>query len=192
MGNIYRSTTFVRSTPRRQFTLAGMLSFVLAVGVYCAMLASLRPLFSQDYWEFGRGTFWPNYTTVPTAWCVLWWLYRRWRLPQAQKVHYTGPVIALVLLAVWLFFAIPIGIVSAIRSPPESYLAIVTDALSVIFVAMLYACGVSTVVSFPAATMMLVYLMVQPPSDPLRPAPRLASSQQLGQTPVACKRESHE
>jgi hypothetical protein len=184
MGDIYRSTSSVPLTPRRQFTLAGMLSFVLAVGVYCSMLTSLRPLVSRDYLEYDPGPTWPIFTTVPTAWCVLWWLYRRWRLPQALRVHYAAPVVALGLIAAGLCAGVCVELVSLAHWPPGSDLTIdrdVGNALSTAIVAMIYACGVSTLVSLPAATIMLVYLMLPP-----------ASSQQTRQAQAINESQSHE
>jgi hypothetical protein len=195
MGDIYRSISSVPSTPRRQFTLAGMLSFVLAVGMYCSMLTALRPLLSDDYWDYGQGRIWPIFVTIPTAWCLLWWLYRRWRLPQALRIHYAGPVIAVSLLAIGLCVGLFLELAVLSQSPPDVYSTVIkdgTNAFVVAFVAMVYACGISAAVSLPAATIMLVYLMLQPASDSRRPAPGLASSQQMRQAEATDESPSHE
>jgi hypothetical protein len=159
------TTPIVEQTPpvpRRQFTLAGMLSYMLAVAVYCSMIAALRSLVER---EFGPSRVWPVYTTIPTAWCVLWWLYRRWRLPLALKIHQAGPVIALGLLGVGFFVGIGIGIAATIGAPPGYDPAILRNVLEAAYVAMMWACGASTAVSLPAATLMLLYLMLRPASN---------------------------
>jgi hypothetical protein len=151
-----------QETPRRQFTLAGLLSFMLGASVYCSMITSVIawvPSSSRP------GPVWPVVMTVLTAWCVLRWLYRRWRLPQATRVHLVGPVIVIWFLVIAGFVSLCIGLASVARTPPESFQAVLTvlgDALQFAFFMMLYACGASTAVSLPAATLMLLYLMLQP------------------------------
>jgi hypothetical protein len=159
MENVHQTTSSVPVTSRRQFTIAGMLSYTLAAALYCSTLASVRPLVD---WDSRPRTVWLALTTVLTAWCVLWWLYRRWRLSQAIGVHCAGPAITLVFVAVWLLFTIPIGINSAIRSPPESCLAAVSDTCRGPFVVMICVYGVSTAVSLPVATVVLLCLMLSP------------------------------
>jgi hypothetical protein len=164
-GDLYPQTVPVALASRRQFTLAGMLSFVLAVGVYSSMIASVRPLIGSDYDR--QPTMWPVFTTILTAWCVLWWLYRKWRLPQALRVHYTGPAIVMVLLIMASPFAI-LEIASS-SSPHDSGLMRLLDVLEVAAGVVLYGCGVSTAVSLPVATVMLLYLMLRPaPSEETR------------------------
>jgi hypothetical protein len=165
MEDTSRRTSAFPATPRRQFTLAGMLSYGLAVGVYCSMLSSLRPLLSREYWDFGRSSIGTIYLTVPTAWCVLWWLYRRWRLPQALRVHLAGPVIAIAILGVGLCLGIMFGLFALAQSPrdfSQTGLERVGDIFKVVSDALIYACGISTAVSLPAATLMLLYLMLRP------------------------------
>jgi hypothetical protein len=149
-------------SPRRQFTLAGWLSYMLAAGVYFSMLASIPPLIG---WGNKIPTLWPALATIPTAWCVLWWLYRRWRLPDVMKVHYAGPLIALVVLTIVVAIGICIGIAAVVRSPqdlvqqgPGAVLWTTVGTAGVV----LYGCGMSTLISLPAATLMLLYLMLRP------------------------------
>jgi hypothetical protein len=159
-----------------------MLSFTLAVAVYSSMIASAWPLVHRDDWEFGRAAIWPTCTTIPTAWCLLWWLYRRWRLPHALRVHRTGPVIALWLIAAGLCFGVFAAVACLADLPPESPTAIANGAVEGMAVAvfvMLYACGISAAVSLPCATLMLLYLTVQP-AGPSQPERRPTSSQLLG------------
>jgi hypothetical protein len=189
------ATSAFPATLRRQFTVAGMLSFMLAVGVYCSMLASLRPLLNRNYLDSERATFWPIYATVLTAWCVLWWLYRRWRLPQALRVHYAGPLIAVLLVGIGLCLGILFGLFSIAYSRTNSLSMVLRDAediLKTAFVAMIYACGISTAVSLPAAAVMLVYLMLLPVSDPLCRTPRRAPSRQATQTQATSESQSDE
>lgn len=168
MEDISSRTSAFPATPRRQFTLAGMLSYGLAVGVYCSMLSSLRPLLSREYWDFGRGNIGTIYLTVPTAWCVLWWLYRRWRLSQALRVHLAGPVIAIAILGVGLCLGIVCGLFALALSPwgsPRAGLETAGNAFKAVALGMLYACGISSAVSLPAATVMLLYLMLRPANE---------------------------
>ena len=142
-------------TPRRQFSLAGLLSYVLAASVYFSMIASVRPLLGE--WR-GPMSWWPVAATIPTAWCVLWLLYRQWRLPQALRVHYAGPVImlcfllpaAVVVLMIWA------AELFSVRDPSLTY------CLEFAALSMLIGCGLSTAVSLPAATLMLLYLCTRP------------------------------
>lgn len=152
-------------SPRRQFTLAGWLSFMLAVGVYSSMVSSFRTLLERD---LGPKNVWPVFATIPTAWCALWWLYRRWRLPQAQRVHTIGPLIAKWILTIGVPASICVAIIYAFRWPPPSFSEALQVALgiAVAWVAFLfYACAVSAAVSLPAATVMLLYLMLRPAAD---------------------------
>jgi hypothetical protein len=159
MGDIYPGIdpVPVALAPRRQYTLLGMLSYMIAVAVYSSMMASLRPLFAWD--EYSH-SMWPVFVTIPTAWCVLWWLYRKWHLPQALRVHYVGPVIALVPIAIGAFTAV----VSLLR-PTDTYLSELGNLMAGGAMITLYACGVSAAVSLPSATVMLLYLMLRPASD---------------------------
>ncbi|MCE5268625.1 MAG: hypothetical protein LLG00_12135 [Planctomycetaceae bacterium] len=139
------------SAPRRQYTLAGLLSYMLAASVYLSMFVSVRPLLD---WEsrYGR-SWWPGATSAAVAWLTLWFLYRRWRLPHAQRVHYAGPQIILCLLL--LFWLATIGhwlVQLSLRNPPPFECVMGTIA------ALLFGCGVSAAVSLPTATIMLLYL----------------------------------
>jgi hypothetical protein len=152
----------LEQAPRRQFTLAGLLSFMVAVSVYFSMVTSVWTMIAAN-----RGTppVWPAFLAVPITWCVLWWLYRRWRLPQAMRVHCIGPKIAIGVLAIIGFFGVCIGLVSAVKSPWESFFAIPMILLAAswtVVAGVLYGCCISAAVSLPAATFMLLYLMLRP------------------------------
>jgi hypothetical protein len=141
-------------TPRRQFTLAGLLSYMLAASVYFAMIASVRPLLVD---EGGPRNWWSAAATVPTAWCVLWVLYRLWRLPQALRVHYAGPVMVLCFLLLAAAFVLFWWVTQLSISNPS-----LTACLGFSAGGMLIGCGLSTAVSLPAATLMLLYLCTRP------------------------------
>ncbi|MEN6493384.1 MAG: hypothetical protein ABFD16_03755 [Thermoguttaceae bacterium] len=135
-----------RSDDRRQFTLAGWHSFLLAGAVYFALLASVGPLFSAT----GREPkWWPTVATTLTAWGVLWFLYYRWRLRQALIVHFFGPMVvwglaltaSVIRLFWWLF---------STGAPP------ITGFLLAIGAMVVLGCGLSTLISFPYAVMILV------------------------------------
>jgi hypothetical protein len=175
MDDVHSTTYSVPLAPRRQYTLAGMLSYMLAVGVYTSMLTTVRPVLE---WDSRPGTkIWPIFATVATAWCVLSWLYRKWRLPQARKVHYTGPVIVLALS----LMASPFVIMGAIASSPSRGLSLAAlgEYVQVVAFAMFYACGVSATVSLPAATLMLLYLMLPSAEDEMRRFPTRATADLL-------------
>ena len=154
MASTMRRVTVDGQSLRRQYSLADLFTFLLAGSVYFAMIASLGPVFNR----IGGGEdWWPMLVTVPTAWCVLLLLYRRWRLPHALTVHYSGPVLAFTLLLLvsssalidWAF-AMPL------RGFPAEYF------LSGVVVAALAGFGMSSAVSLPAAAVMLLYLCTLP------------------------------
>ena len=138
--------------PRRQFSLAGLLSFVLAASVYFSMIASLRSVLSVRDWE---RHWWPILVTIPTAWCVLWLLYRRWQLRQAVMVHLSGPIMALTVVLLFSFVAI---LESAFTKFPDDSLRALKESLEFTLMAALVGCGWGTAVSLPAAALMLLYL----------------------------------
>jgi hypothetical protein len=152
-----------QQTPRRQFSLAGLLSFTLATSVYFSMIASVRPLLLAG--PRGPVSWWPAAAAIPTAWCVLWALYKRWRLPHALTVHYSGPVMMLCFLLPAAAVVLMIWITHFSMNDPSA-----TACLGVACAGMLIACGLSAAVSLPAATLMLLYLCTRPaqPDDPHR------------------------
>lgn len=131
---------------RRQFTLAGLLSFFLAGSVYLSMLASAGPMFQ---WRSER-PWWPLLVTTPTAWIILVFLYPRWGVRQALAVHFVGPVLT-------LSFAVPISLLAILFGDHVDG-ATFCELIGMTGLAALYGCGVSTAVSLPAAVAMLVYL----------------------------------
>ena len=146
-----------RQDLQQQCTLAGLLSFTAAGSVYFSMIASLSFLFSV-FPEEPR--WWPVCVTVPTAWYVLWLLYRRWDLREVLRVHYTGPVLALIVDAAAAFFGL---VALATQGLPEARQ--VMDFLTVVLVVILAGCGLSVAVSLPAATLMLAYLFYLRPRE---------------------------
>jgi hypothetical protein len=78
-----------------QFNLRTMLLFVLACGMYMAVLVSVAPVFRPYGYDRGVSTFLSIVLTVPTAWVVFWLLYRKWGLRHGLIVHCSGPVLTI-------------------------------------------------------------------------------------------------
>jgi hypothetical protein len=136
------------------------MTYLLAASVYLAMIASLGPLFPshRDDSLYGRNPpWWPIPITVAVAWGVLWSLYRRWRLRQALTVHKAGPLIALALVALATVLG-TITFLTSLDPDPRGPVAFVAAMGALL----LTGCGVSSLVSLPAATLMLVYLALRP------------------------------
>ncbi len=118
-----------------------------------------------------QANWWPAAVAVVIAWCVLRLLYSLWGLPQALRVHYAGPVMALCLLGFLAILVVTIWTARfSLDEPPPLLCLKVAEA------GVLIGCGLSTAVSLPAATLMLLYLATRPadPDDgPSAPGPRL-------------------
>jgi hypothetical protein len=122
-----------------QFSLAGLLSFFLACGIYFGLLSAMSPLLARyDH----PPSPWRLILTIIVSWGGLWKLYRYWKLDAAMAVHYTGPVacgvLALILLAAGLAF-------------PSAGLAEAS------FYLLLYGPFISVLFGFPVAVVMLIY-----------------------------------
>jgi hypothetical protein len=128
-----------------QFTLGGLMSFVVGwsayfsvIGMGCRFLADLSPedgaLLPSDAWSMGA--------TTAGCWIVLWLLYRSWGLRQALRIHYAGPMI----------FA-PLSLLIMILSRGPGLEPIVAVPLA----GVLYVCLVSILFGFPIATIMLFF-----------------------------------
>jgi hypothetical protein len=144
-----RTNTLDRQPPRRRFTPAGFISFLLAVAAYSFLVVTLsRPLTTPCVER--EDVAWPVIAMIPVTWCLLWWLYQRWRLPNALWVHFAGLIAGMLSLVA----SVILGLL------PFRF----TDIPTVAFVVMLLACLMSTAASLPAATLMLLYLMFRPSS----------------------------
>ena len=139
---------------RLQFSIAGLLSYFIGMAVYFAMWST--------WWSWMQPPYRENRSlamlliTVLTAWAVLQWLYRTWRLPQAETVHFAGPYI--VLAACGIIGAIGLIVLPFQHHTSEPVAGFLAGAL----IALVASCGVSAAVSFPAATAMLLYLCMRP------------------------------
>ncbi len=152
----------------RQFNLRDLFVFMLACGVYLAMIVSLRATFSVD----GRQPVLSPDVAVPASWVVLWIVYH-WSGPrQALIVHYSGPAIMLCLLLPITFFAM-----MASAGPEYHWSRVLGDMPEIFYYGMLIGCGLGTLVSFPAALLMRLYLLVQPPEMPAGGSHQSSSSQ---------------
>ena len=141
-------TERISPEPRRprQFTLGGLMSFVVGWSAYCSVIATTWPLLGSSYgWDqnYRRPNGWLIGTTVAVCWIVLWFLYRRWGLRHALKVHYAGPIIFTPLC----LFLVCVGAIDPIFFLPP--------------LAALYGCYVSILIGFPIAAIMLFF--VDPP-----------------------------
>ena len=138
----------------RQFTLGGLMSFVVGWSAYCSVIATVWSWLESDFSldeEYRRPSGWLMGVTVAACWIVLWLLYRRWGLRHALRIHYTGPIIftplaALVSLA---------GILGALGDrhtiDPTFFFAPLLVAL--------YGCLISIVIGFPIAVIMLFFVV---------------------------------
>jgi hypothetical protein len=96
---------------------------------------------------------------------VLWWLYRRWRVPQALRVLYMGPAIGgVILLLLGLIDIIPVTM-AMIRSSQESHLQILANTFLSLFLFMLGWFGADAAFSLPVATAMLLCWMLWSTKD---------------------------
>ena len=75
----------------RQFSLAGLLSFVLACGLYFGLL-TVSFGSPGGLADIDRVFPWRLIWTIVISWGGLWALYRYWKLKAALAIHYTGPM----------------------------------------------------------------------------------------------------
>ncbi|MBC8869757.1 MAG: hypothetical protein H8E44_10085 [Planctomycetes bacterium] len=162
-------------SPWQQFNLRDMFSFVLACGVYFAVIGSLWRAYETGSWLYRKELVSNRIilaVTVAIAWIVLWLLYRKWGLRHASIVHIAGPGLCLALLL--LFFIIGFGVWIASAQPGELSRIDQDDIrgpLVFATTAVLVACGISTLVSFPASIVMRVYLTTRAAGEHPPPGP---------------------
>jgi len=150
------------SSPRawHQFDLRGLFLFFVGWAMYFAVVASLRESLvpSPRAYDYSHPPVnWIiTLVTIPISWVVLRFLYRRWGLRQALIIHYLGPVLLIAGVLVVAFF---VGLDAlAHKTRPEVVLRAVPHFLFIVFIAGVAGCALSTLVSFPAAILMLLYL----------------------------------
>jgi len=142
--------------PWQQFNLRDMFYFLVAFGLYFAVVTSAWRTFATrwrhpDHFE---QNWWAVAATVAVAWIVLWLLYRGWGLRHALIIHYAGPVIG----CVFVFLLLP----NALGSARLDRFFIGVAAL------VLCGCGMSVLVSLPASILMWLYLTIRPVSNSRR------------------------
>ena len=143
--------------PHGQYSLLGLLSFMLAWSVYFSAIAVVVKTVSEN----PPAPPWLGMLSVCFAWVVLALLYRGWHLRPAWIVHSGGPIMAMV---VCLLMLLPFGVgalqtwhgVGTLASFGSSSRAV--EAISVVIA---LACLVSLLVSLPIATLMLAYLVLK-------------------------------
>ncbi len=140
-----------RLLSRGQFTLLGLLSFMLAWSLYFSDIAVMV----KDVSEPRQLGLWLNILIFYGSWVVVALLFRSWRLRQALIVHCSGPVMAIVVCL--LFF--PGGTWDMIGRH-LSVLQTVMRAIQGISATISLGCFVSLLVSLPIATLMLAYLVL--------------------------------
>jgi hypothetical protein len=134
----------------RQFSLAGMLSVVLACAVYLGVLRITAEYLSSfngpDYGVVDRPPYgWVPLITVVVSWAALWAIYHYWELRPALRVHYAGPVVFLPLS----LLLTPAIISNFFHTQHRSSLAIALFVIS-------FGPFVSVLFGFPVVALMLV------------------------------------
>jgi hypothetical protein len=152
--NSHERLTTTASLPPRQFTLAGLMSFVVAWSAYFSLLAASVSWLQADL-RRGERQFnpWLAGVTVALLWVLFRWLYRRWGLRQALRVHYAGPLI-FAALASLMFFG-ELFTPSGVRSIAEIAVRLMLVLLEAWALGLLYGCYVSMLIGFPVVMLML-------------------------------------
>ena len=174
---IMAMTEQISPEPRRprQFTLGGPMLFVVGWSAYFSMIGAAWSWVGNIYPRYDdspRPNVWLMGATVAGCWIVLWFLYRRWGLRHALKVHYAGPMIFTPLS---LFLA-ALGVLARQTMDPTILLLPLLGAL--------YGCFISILIGFPIAVIML-FFVVPPFAGP--PGGRLPPRGQRQGLPVLSK-----
>jgi hypothetical protein len=135
-----------------QFGIAGLMSYFIGTAVYFALIATVNA-WARAEATGGRMEAWLLIATPLMTWIVLEALYRKWRLRQAEIVHGVVPIAVVVFGAV----ALPFAVLAWCARWPEG--AQMPDVLLGSLAVMAATCGWSSIVSFPAATLMLLVLV---------------------------------
>jgi hypothetical protein len=131
----------------RQFSLAGLLSFVLACAFYFGLLRETVTSLGEPGNTI-RTSPWQLIATIVISWGGLLALYRCWKLNAALVIHYTGPV-ACGLLAL-MFLAVSL-------SPAHTML----ESIQAFFYVLLYGPFISVLFGFPVVVVMLIYRVLK-------------------------------
>jgi hypothetical protein len=144
--------------PHGQYSLLGLLSFMLAWSVYFSAIAVVVKTVSEN----PQTPPWSGMLSVCFAWVVLALLYRGWRLRPAWIVHCSGPVMAMV---VCLLLLLPFGVGALGDMGRRRNIGVVwefvTGAIAAVSALLSLACLVSLLVSLPIATLMMLYLVLK-------------------------------
>lgn len=126
----------------RQFSLAGLLSFFVACGIYFGLLAITMHILGEPL----DNTFpWRLIATIVISWGGLLTLYRYWGLKAAMAAHFVGPVVCGILAVVAFVFSFP-------AFP-------IKESAQVFLVVLLYGPFISVFFGFPVVVVvMLIYL----------------------------------
>jgi len=150
-----------------QFDLRNLFLFILGCGVYFALIVALWEMFETSLIDpYGPSpplNSLMNILTIPAAWVVLWFLYRKWGLRHALIIHYSGPVLFIGCVLLMGFVAAGASFAAALVSATESGLSQtdVRNFLRIVAIAGFWGCILGSLVSFPAAILMLLYLAAE-------------------------------
>ncbi len=139
--------------PERQFNTRDLLAFVFGFGVFFAVIVSLRAACGP---RWGPRALPPD-VTIPVSWAIYFVMYHRWGPRQALPVLYSGPLIVFGVGGI-------VGTLATLSSldPVRDHVTGLSDLLETGRFALLLGFGLGSMVSFPAAVLMRLYLLVQP------------------------------
>ena len=140
-----------RQYPPWQFSLAGLLSFVLASAIYFGVVSvsfgSPRALGDvtgeRVFVDMGRDFPSRLIATIVLGWGGLLALYCSWRLKAALVIHFSGPVAFGVLALVALALSLPVYTIKV--------------SVQISLYLLLYGPFISVLFGFPVAVLMLIY-----------------------------------
>jgi hypothetical protein len=140
--------------PRGQFSLLGLMSFVLAWSVYFSAVAVCAQIFELlgGPWERGHKflPLWLVLVIFLFAWAVLALLYRAWRLRPVLIAHCLGPVITLGAGCL-------IGLADLYVNRPPGTWRLLANAATYAAMVFFFA----TMITLPLATLMMLCLVLK-------------------------------
>ena len=131
----------------RQFSLAGLLSFVLACGLYFGLLTTTVGSWNEEL-RFSSGDF-PGRLiwTIVIGWGGLLVLYCCWKLKAALTVHFIGPMAC--------------GILALLALALNLVTNTIWDSVQIFIALLLYGPFVSVLFGFPVVVVMLIYRVLK-------------------------------
>ncbi len=142
-----------------QFSLLGLLSFVLAWSVYFSTIAVASknlPLGAYREWEPGRLPQWLCLVILAAAWFTLAALYRAWRLRPVLAAQCWSPLIVVVSLAAVLGLIALFG-----EGHVEVTWPVAKKVAAALWALISMICFFTTLITLPLASLMLLCLVVK-------------------------------